>query len=86
MLREQVQGQIFIFEPTDYIVVVRMSNYPQLILPTREDMIVKIKKHEKIPTLGEILEMRAQAREQLFTVGQLDKVGQNGPSVEKPSS
>jgi len=58
----------------------------QLILPTREDMIVKIKKHEKIPTLGEILEMRAQAREQLFTVGQLDKVGQNGPSVEKPSS
>jgi len=42
-----------------------MSNYPQLILPTREDMIVKIKKHEKIPTLGEILEMRVQAREQL---------------------
>jgi hypothetical protein len=64
MLREQVQGQLFI--------VVQMSNYPQLILPTREDMIVKIKKHEKIPTLGEVLELRAQAREQLYTVGQLE--------------
>jgi hypothetical protein len=48
----------------------------QLVLPTREDMIVKIKKHEKIPTLGEVLELRAQAREQLYTVVQLYTVGQ----------
>ena len=46
-----------------------MSNYPQLILPTREDMIVKIKKHEKIPTLGEILEMRIQARDNCEQLG-----------------
>ena len=46
-----------------------MSNYPQLILPTREDMIVKIKKHEKIPTLGEILEMRLQARDNCEQLG-----------------
>ena len=41
----------------------------QLILPTREDMIVKIKKHEKIPTLGEILEMRIQARDNCSQLG-----------------
>ena len=77
MLREQVQGQLFI--------VVQMSNYPQLILPTREDMIVKIKKHEKIPTLGEILEMRLQARDnckQLNNCKQLD----NGSHLEKTSA
>ena len=54
----------------------------QLILPTREDMIVKIKKHEKIPTLGEVLEMRAQAREQLGIP--FEKQISNGPSVDSP--
>jgi len=56
-----------------------MSNYPQLILPTREDMIVKIKKHEKIPTLGEILEMRIQARDNCEQLG-------NGSHLEKTSA
>ena len=75
MLREQVQGQLFI--------VVQMSNYPQLILPTREDMIVKIKKHEKIPTLGEVLELRLQARDNCEQLGiPFEKQISNGPSVD----
>ena len=50
-----------------------------ITLPTREDMIVKIKKHEKIPTLGEILEMRIQARDNCEQLG-------NGSHLEKTSA
>jgi hypothetical protein len=82
MLREQVKGHLQRSWTTPKKLDTMSETRMFLTLPTREDMIVKIKKHEKIPTLGEVLELRLQAREKLLTVGQLN----NGSSLDSPPS